>query len=452
MNLEYFITKRIAFSNGHAFSGFIVKIAVAAIALSMTVMVVTTATVNGFQNEISKKIFGFWGHINITHMHPNRSLEDITPISKQQHFYPHIDTLEEVSHIQVFANKAGIIKTDTDIEGVVMKGIGSDFDWRFFKEYIVDGEPFTVTDSTKSNNIVISQTIANRLRLKVGEKMVIYFVQDPPRVRKLKITGIYKTGLEEYDEKYALIDLKHIQKLNKWEKEQVGGFEIFLNHIHQRSAWRDLLSGMTFYLWDYLATIITNLSYEWNLVYGTPALNLTAPDRLTQLANQIHLSTPHELNTRTIKELYTNIFEWLQLQDINRLVILVLMALVGIINMITVLLILILERTNMIGILKALGANNWTVRKIFLYNAAFIVGLGLLIGNAIGLGLCYLQKHFEFIQLPEESYYISVAPMDINLWVLLGLNIGTLLICLLMLIIPSYLVSRIDPIKAIRFN
>lgn len=407
MNTEFFITKRIAFKQNKGFSGFIIKIAIIAIALSMTVMLVTTATVNGFQNEISRKIFGFWGHIHIRNYDANRSYEDVNPIDKNQDFYPAIDTIEGISHIQIYANKAGIIKTDTDIEGIVLKGIGSDYNWDFFQQYMLEGEPFSIQDSSKSNEILISKTTANRLQLTVGDKLVTYFVQDPPRIRKFKISGIYKTGLAEYDEKYALIDIKHIQKLNKWKENEIGGFEVFIDEV----------------------------------------------DDLDEMSDKIYYEIiDHELLSQNMKEINPNIFEWLKLQDMNETVMISLMVLVAIINMMTTLLILILERTNMIGILKALGATNWTIRKIFLYNASFIIGIGLLIGNFMGLALCFLQKHFGFIRLPEESYYISIAPIEIDLMTIAFLNIGTLLVCIVTLVIPSYLVSKINPIKAIRFS
>ncbi|OWY24787.1 ABC transporter permease [Sphingobacteriales bacterium UPWRP_1] len=407
MNVAWFITRRIAFGKGRSFSGFIITIAVAAVALSVAVMLITTATVNGFQNQISRKIFGFWGHIHISKFDLNQSYEDIHPVSIYQSFYPGLDTVPGIKHIQVYAHKAGIIKTDTEIEGIVLKGIGKDFDWTFFKEYLTDGNIISVTDTVKSNDILISNTTARRLSLKTGDKLAVYFVQDPPLVRKFTISGIYKTGLEEYDEKYALIDIRHIQKLNKWEEDEVGGFEVFLNHTEELNHFSDLI----YY----------------------------------QIAGQ-------DLQSQNIREINPNIFEWLELQDMNERVILALMTIVAIINMITALLILILERTNMIGILKALGATNWSIRRIFLYNAMYIVGWGLVIGNVLGLGICLLQQHFGFITLPEESYYLSVAPIDINPVTIIVLNLATMVVCLIALVWPSYLVTAINPIKAIRFK
>lgn len=407
MNTAWFITRRIAFGKRRSFSGFIITIAVAAVALSIAVMLITTATVNGFQNHISRKIFGFWGHIHISKYSLNNSYEDLNPVTIYQSFYPAIDTVPGIKHIQVYAHKAGIIKTNNEIEGVVLKGISTDFDWSFFKEYLIEGKVFEITDSVKSNDILISHTTATRLQLKTGDGLAIYFVQNPPLVRKFNISGIYKTGLEEYDEKYALIDIKHIQKLNNWEADQVGGFEVFLDRMEDLPYFSDLLY------------------YE--------------------IAGQ-------DLEVQNIKEINPNIFEWLALQDMNEQVILGLMILVAIINMITALLILILERTNMIGILKSLGATDWLIRKIFLYNAAYIVGWGLVIGNLLGLSICWLQLKFGFIKLPEESYYISVAPIDIEPITVVILNLGTMIVCLFALIWPSFLATSINPIKAIRFK
>ena len=405
MNLEYFVARRIAQSKGKSFSRFIVRLAIIAIALSLAVMIITTAIVTGFKKEISEKMFGFWGHIHINHLEANRSYQEV-PVNKQQNFYPSIDTLKEIRHIQVFAKKAGIIKTDTEMEGIVLKGIGSDFDWRFFERYLVAGSAFSLSDTSISKYILISQATASRLNFKVGDDVVVYFSQKPTRVRKFEVGGVYKTGLEEFDRMFALVDIGHIQKLNNWARNQVGGFEIFIHDVNQ----------------------------------------------LDEIGDFIYYSVlDPSLYAQTIKEMQPAIFDWLGLQDINTQFILRLMVLVAAINMITALLILILERTNMIGILKALGAKSWSIRKIFLYNAAYIIGIGLFWGNVLGIGLCLIQQYFHLIKLPEASYYISVAPINLDMFFILGLNVGTLIICLLLLLLPSYLVTRINPIKAIRW-
>ena len=368
-------------------------------------MLIATALVAGFQNEISSKVFGFWGHIHITKYGFGRSFED-NPIEKNQPFYPAME-VDNVRHIQVFANKPGIIKTEDQIEGIILKGVGDDFDWNFFDQYLVEGRVFDSGDSVAPREVLISTQTANRLRLKIGDDLNVYFIQTPPRIRSLIVCGIYNSGLEEYDKYYALVDIRHVQRLNDWDDKQIGGFEVYIHDVDKLNATAD---------------------YIYYDVLG--------PNMLAQ----------------TIKEIYPNIFDWLSLQNMNEVIILVLMVLVATINMITCLLILILERTNMIGILKALGAGNWAIRKIFIYKAAYILGLGVLIGNVLGLGLCLAQKHFHLIHLPQESYYVSVVPVDLNFYTIMLLNIGTFIICISALLLPSYLASKITPIKAIRLD
>jgi len=370
-------------------------------------MLISTAMVIGFKKEISRKVFGFNGHINITSFDANSSFEDLAPISKDDNFYAYLDTLDGIKNVQVFAHKIGVLKKDESIEGIVLKGVGSDFDWSYFQDYLVEGQAFEVQDSTRINDILVSRYTADRLQLEVNEEILIYFVQQRIRYRKFKVVGIYKTGLEEFDERFALVDIGHIQRLNKWAKDQVGGCTVILDN----------------------------------------------PDDLEKMNEYIYYQVlGPELRSTTMKQANPGIFEWLELQNMNEIIILTLMVIVATINMVSALLILILERTNMIGILKALGANNQSIRWIFLYNAAYIIGIGLIIGNIIGLGFCATQYYFEFITLPEESYYLSVAPIDFNWLNVLLINLGTFLISLLALIIPSYLVSFIDPIKAIRFE
>lgn len=404
--LEFFIAKRMALNGEKTFSRFIIKIAVAAITLSVAVMIIAVSTVTAFQNQISEKIFGFWGHIHIKDYNANQSFEEI-PINIHQPFYPSADTLENIRHIQIYALKAGILKSKNEMEGIVLKGIGKDFDWKFLKKYIVDGNFFQINDSTASAQILLSNFTANRLKLKTGDEVIIHFIQNPPRFRKLTVCGIYNTGLEEFDRIYALVDIAHIQKLNDWTKEQTGGFEIFVKDVSKLNETADFL---------------------YNNIIG------------------------QDLYAQTIKEMTPSIFDWLDLQNLNERVILILMVLVAGINMITALLILILERTNMIGILKALGAGNGSVRKIFLSNALYIIATGLLFGNLLGIGLCLLQQKFELFKLSEANYYLSSVPIELDFLKIGMLNIGTILLTLLMLLLPSYLVTKINPIKAIRWE
>ncbi len=399
----------------------------------MTVMICATALIHGFKKDISTKIFGFWGHIHINDINVNNTFESI-PIEMDQDFYPNLDSIQEVrysgqamqynftknqlstdketkggiDHVQVFALKEGIIKTKKHIEGIILKGIWDDFNWKFLNQYIQEGEKINFPDTTMSKDILISRTTANRLELKLNDQFIIHFVKDNQQLkRRFKISGIYKTGLEEYDKRFALVDIRQIQKLQGWTTKEVSGFEVFIENLDDLDVYHSYINEEVL---------------------------------------------PTKLYAETIRYKFPGIFEWLELQNINEVVIIALMLIVSIINMITALMILILERTNMIGTLKALGQSNWGIRKIFIYYAAYIVILGLFWGNLFGLLICTIQKKFSIIKLKEEDYYLSVAPIDIDLWTILLLNVGTLCITLIFLIIPSYLVTRISPLKAIRFK
>lgn len=433
MNVSWFIARKVALSGERSFSRLIIRIAVVAVALSVAVMIATNALVAGFKHQISSKIFGFWGHIHITDTDISTSLLEAYPIKINQPFYPFVDTIKNpefgiyetrnflgweweylkkpkswISHIQVFAVKPGIIKSKSQIEGILLKGIGKDFNWKFMRQYLQEGDTLALTDTSMSSQILISRQTANRLRLSVGDDFIVHFIQGGNQLkRRFEIAGIYKTGLEEYDKIFAIVDIRQIQRLLGWQPDEVGGFEVFIDNIDDLD-------------------IINDYIYQEKL--------------------------PNNLYSETIRQKLPEIFEWLDLQDINEIVILSLMVIVAIINMITALMILILERTNMIGILKALGTSNWSIRRIFLFYAAYIVIVGLFWGNLIGIGLCVIQDQFEVIKLSEENYYLSVAPIEIQFWSVLLINIGTLVVTLVFLIVPSYLVTSISPVKAIRFN
>lgn len=420
MNTELFIAKRIIFGDKSSkrISKPIVRIAIAGIAIGLTVMILTIAIVTGFQSEIRDKVIGFGSHIQITNYDYNNSFEP-EPISKNQDFLPELKSNPEIKHVQVYATKNGIIKTKTDNEGVLLKGVSEDYNWSFIEKNLISGTVFSVTDSVSSKNIVISKQLASRLDLKLNDKLLIYFVtkkrnispdreggEYEQRIKDFYISGIYETGFEEYDKKIVFVDVAQIQKLNYWEKDQVGGIEVILR--------------------DY--------------------------NKIDKVGSYVYDLVGQNLNAQTIKETNSTIFSWLELQDINAVIVIVLMALVAAINMISALLILILERTNMIGILKALGTGNKNIQKVFLYNAAYLVGEGLLWGNIIGIALCLLQKHFGVFTLPKETYYVSVIPIQMNLIYFFLLSLGTFFLCLLMLIIPSFIISKITPVKAIRFD
>ncbi len=410
MKLEYFIAKRLTTAKHHksSISAPIIKIAIVAIAIGMIMMIVSIATGVGLQQKIRQKVSAFNGHIIISNYDDNQSEVSVAPISLKQDFYPEFKNVEGISHVQAVASKAGIIRTEKAFEGIVFKGVGKDYQWENLQEYIIAGR----IPNLKANlnpEVIISQYLANRLQLKVGDKFNTYFMKEEgklPNLRNFQIVGIYNSGFQEFDATYIIGDIRHVQRINKWSKDEVGSFEVFIDDFTQ----------------------------------------------IKEKGEEVYAEIPPTYNSVTIEEKYFNIFEWLKLFDFNILVILIIMIVVATINMVVALLVLILERTQMIGILKAIGANNWTIRKIFLYNASYLIFRGLLWGNLIGIGLLLVQKYFGVIKLNPENYYVTEAPVAINLFSILALNAGTVLVCLLVLIIPSYIITKISPVKAIRFD
>lgn len=382
-----------------------VNIAVTSIVISLSFMIIAVAVVTGFKQQIRDKVIGFNGHIQITNFDLNTSYET-TPIAFEKINKNALLNIPNVKHIQSFATKAGIVKTKDQIEGIVLKGVGKDYDWTFFKEKIQEGKIISFNDTAKSNEVIISRTLASRLRLKVGDPFVMYFIQQPPRMRKFTIAGIYQTGLEELDKTFILGDIGHVQKLNDWDENQVSGFEVLLHDSDKMEETSELL-------FDELDV---------------------------------------DLNVKTIRDLMPQIFDWLDLQDMNEIIILILMSLVAAINMITALLILILEKSRMIGLLKALGMNNSMVQQIFLNKAAFLIGKGLLWGNVVGVGLCLIQLKFGIFTLDETSYYLKYVPINLSITTIVLLNIATFAVCMLMLLLPARIISKISPVKAIRFS
>lgn len=411
MWFEFFVTKRIIHNKQRTFSRLIIAIARVAIALSLSVMLISTSLVNGFRATISDKVYGFWGHINISKQSLRNSFDD-EPIYRKQDFVDDVTAIDGVTSIQVYARKAAIIKTKINIEGIIMKGIGKDFDWNQLGKFIVSGDSMNLRSDEISRDAMISKTTADRLGFDVGDSILLHIIDQKENgdyeqmYRKLRISGIYNTGLEEFDKLFVLVDIRHIQRLNNWTPEQIGGYEVFIDDPEKIDAVEKIVDKKADPFWD----------------------------------------------VQTIQQIIPSVFDWLNLQKVNEWIILTLMILVALINMVTSLLILILERTNMIGILKALGSTNNSIRKIFLLNASNIILRGMLWGNIIGLGLSILQQQFGLIKLPEASYYVSVAPVQINIWWVLMINIGTFLVSILFLIIPSLIVSKIRPIKAIRFS
>ncbi len=411
MNFEYFIAKRIIGSKSYksSVSAPIIKIGIVAIAIGMVVMLIAVATGLGLQQKIREKTVAFNGHLTISNYDSNASNESIVPINKYQDFYPDFKTVKGVKHVQAIASKSGIIRTLTDFEGAVFKGVGSDYDWSYMQEFLVDGTLPKYTD-TYSNDVLISNYIANRLNFKVGDEFQIYFADKdltkPPRILKCIIVGIFNSGFQELDETYMLGDIKHIQRIKKWKKEEIGHFEVFLDDFNT----------------------------------------------LDKKTAEIYQNTPSTLNTQTIVEKYYSVFEWISIFDKNTYGIIGIMIIVAGINMITALLVLILERMQMVGILKALGSDNWSIRKVFLYNASYLIILGLFWGNLLGISLLLAQKYFGFFPLNPEVYHVTKVPVYINIGYIIALNIGTFMLCLIMLLVPSYIITKITPVKTIKFQ
>lgn len=406
-----FIAKRIIASKRYknSVSSPIIRISILAIAIGIAVMLFSVATGVGLQKKIKEKISGFNGDIQISHYDANNSKVTVTPVSRNQDFYPDFEGVPNVKKVQVFATKAGIIRTPNEFEGIVLKGVDKDYDWSFFSSYLLSGN-IPGFGQELSNEVLISNKTANRLQLKTGDIFHMFFVKDDPNLapnsRKFQVAGIFDSGFEEFDETFIIGDIRHIQRINKWDKDQVGGFEVFIHDF----------------------------------------------DRLKNTGAEVYRSIDPTLNALTTAEKYPAIFEWLSLFDTNIVVIIGVMILIAGINMITALLVLILERTQMIGVLKALGNQNWSIRRIFLYNAAYLIGKGLFWGNLVGLGLLLIQRYFGVIRLNPQTYYVNEAPVYISVAAWLFINVGTLLLCLLMLLIPSYIVSKISPVKAIKFD
>jgi len=371
-------------------------------------MLLSIATGIGLQRKIREKIALFNGHIQISNYDNNSSEVSLTPISKDQKFYPQFTAIPQVTHIQGVASKAGIIRTAESFEGVVVKGVGADYDWSAFKEYIVQGVLPNFKEKTISKEVLLSEYVAKRLHLQVGDKVITYFLKNEIKynIRAFTLVGIYNSGFEQFDKSIVFADIRHIQKMNKWSNDAVGGFELLVDDF----------------------------------------------SKLDDINNKVYTAIPSTLDSTTISQKFPGLFQWIKMFDFNIIGIIGIMVIVAIINMITAILVLILERTQLIGMLKALGAPNKSIRKIFLYNASYIILKGLLWGNSIGLGLIALQYFFEVVKLDPTNYYVKSAPVFITAPQIVALNIGTLLVCVLVLWFPSMIITRIAPVKAIKFN
>lgn len=417
MNTELFISRRLFFEKGSnkSLSQRIIRIALVGIALGLAVMIISVAVITGFKSEIRNKVIGFGSHIQVVNFDSSNSYET-RPVSKKQPFLEELQTLGGVKNVQVFATKPGMIKTDEYIQGIVFKGVDSRYDWSFFRNNLIEGALPVISDSARSDQILVSEQVAELLEVSVGERVVLYFINEDenlPRMLQLTISGLYRTSLEEFDNLFVMGDLQQVQRLNNWQNDQISGFEVTITDFDRIDE-----------LEQEVRNAVLNYSVENDAI----------------------------LRTTNITREYPQIFDWLAILDMNVWVILILMALVAGFNMISGLLVLILERSKMIGTLKALGSANWSIRKVFLYLSVFLTSRGMLWGNVVGIGFVIVQHFFEVIKLNPTLYYVDVVPVNFSLVHILLLNIGTIMVTTLMLVVPSYLVSKISPEKTIRFE
>lgn len=410
MQLATFLARRIAFNRQRSFSGFIIRLATAATALSVAAMIITLAFVNGFQYAVSNKIFNFWGHLRVQEYEPDKaSIAEETPWQPNDTTLQILHLFPQIKQVQAFATKSAVLEKNNEIEGVLFKGVESNYDFKNLTSFLKQGFFPKFNDRVYSKDILLSQPVADELQIKLNDSVNVYFInqeQGKASVRRLKVCGIFKTGIDEYDKTFAIGDLRLLRQVYNWKHNEIGGYELFLN--------------------DY--------------------------KKMDTINYQLYEMLPQAWISRTIKEIYPNIFDWLQIQDVNRNVIFTVMAIVAIINLVTCLLILILERTRMTGILKALGCRDWTIQKIFLYHASLIAIRGIVIGLIFGLGICILQQQTGFIKMNEAAYYVSEAPVYIIWWQIATVCFITLIACFLALIIPTLFVKKISPVKAIQFR
>ncbi|HEY3371273.1 MAG TPA: FtsX-like permease family protein [Prolixibacteraceae bacterium] len=419
MNINIYIARRIfsAKENKNNLSHRIVNIALFGNILGLVVLILSIAIVTGYKSEVGRKVIGFGSDLQIVNLDTNQSFET-RPISQEQPFMEELKQIEGIRHVQIFATKPGIIRTETEIHGVVLKGIGPDFDWSFFQQNKVAGEIFTVQDTIRSNKVWVSKQMADLLKLKLGDDLFMFFIdldqtEAIPRQRKFELAGIYKTSLEEFDRMFVLVDINHIRKLNNWANNEVSGFEIMVDDFRKLPEQEKAVNNL----------LLRNMTPD------SPVLQVTS-----------------------IKEKYAQIFDWLNLLDMNVMVILGLMILVAGFNMVSSLLVIILERTQMIGILKSLGARNWSIRKVFLYFSGMLILKAVFWGNLIGIGICLIQQYTHVLKLDSKSYYIEYVPINLTIMHLVLLNVGTIVITILMLLLPSYFITKVSPEKTIRFE
>ena len=415
MNFPLFIAKKIYSDNEdkRKVSKPAIRIATIGVAIGLAVMIVSVAVVLGFKHTIRDKVVGFGSHIQVGNFLTQQTTLEY-PIAIDDSVMNMLKKIDGVKHVQRYATKQGILKTDSDFLGVVLKGVAQEFDTTFIHQNMVSGSIPQFSDSANSNNILVSKIMADQLRLKTGQRLFAYFIDDNGvRMRKFNIAGIYETNLTQYDKTICFADLYTTVKLNGWKADQVSGAELTVN--------------------------------DFDKVDDTENILIDRVNRTTDKYNETYSS-------KTIRDINPQIFSWLDLLDLNVWIILALMVAVAGVTMISGLLIIILERTTMIGVLKALGARNKTIRHTFLWFAVFIIGKGLLLGNIIGIGLIILQRYTGLVKLDPATYYVSTVPAEFNLPLIIALNIATLLICVFVLIGPRYLISHIHPAKSMRYE
>ena len=410
MNVASFIARRIAFNRQKSFSRFIIRLATVATAISVAAMIISSSFVNGFQHAISDKIYNFWGHIRVQQFEPIKALvAEETPLEQNESVDSILRQNQDIRKYQAFATKSAVIEHKKDIEGILIKGVDQGYDFANLQRFKAGGRWLSFQDSSYSKEIVISKPIAEELKIQLGDTISVYFITSaslPAQRRSLKVVGFYKTGIEEYDKLFALADLRLIRRINNWNKNEIGGYEVFLKD----------------------------------------------PDKMNAVAAQLYEVLPDTWVAKTIQEVYPNIFDWLNIQDVNKQVIYIIMAIVAVINLITCLLILVLERTPMTGVLKSLGSSNWVIQKVFLYHSSLIAIRGVLFGLLLGLGICWLQQYTGLLKLDESAYYIRVEPVLINWYQVVLIAAGTFIVCYMALLIPTFFVKKIQPVRAIKFN
>ncbi len=406
MNLPYFISKRISRDSVGSFSSTIHKIAVGSIGIGLGVMIISFLILKGFQDTVTEKIYNFSAHFQVTKYTSNNSYEEV-PLTLRNEVFRHSEEFDFIEHVQEFSHKAGLIKTDDEVLGVIFKGISSRFDSTRFKSSLVEGRFLNFDDDSYSREVMISKVISDKLRLKVGDDAIVHFFQDPPRVRRLSVVGIYETNLSEYyDNKFIIGDIRLIQRLNNWADSLAGGMEIYVKDIRKMDEAQDALESVV----DY------------------------------------------DFYVEKVEDKYIQVFEWLHLISRQVNIFLGIILFVVCVNMVSIILILIMERTQMIGLLKSFGASNGLIRRIFLYNGVRLILKGLLIGNLLGLGVGLIQDQFTLIPLNPKDYYMSYVPIGWNWEMTIILNLLTLFVVALIILIPTLAISKVNPIRSIRFD